>query len=342
MKNPSRTEVINEILAAKDVKFFCGIDMSMEDFTVAHLRGIGKYELSKFENTAAGISEFVASLSAGKETLVTIEATGTYSMKLIFALVEAGIPTAVLNPKQSKGFISGVLLSTTKTDNKDACGLALYGQVNRPAIYILPEDKILELKQLRNLMARYKKQKSAAENMLHALVYHARPSQFVIKSLEEEVKNLDQKIKGVEEKLCDLSEENFEELYELTLSIKGIGPTTATALLMATNGGMGFRNAKQLAKFLGVCPTQHESGSSVRGRGSIAKTGTKEIRSLLYMCARSAKRYNLACKDLYERLRQKGKCHKVAMNAVSHKLIKQFFAIVKSKLPFDNEYHLSK
>ena len=122
----------------------------------------------------------------------------------------------------------------------------------------------------------------------------------------------------------------------------GIGPTTAAALLTETGGLTGFKNAKQLAKFLGVCPTQNESGKSIRGRGGIAKTGTKEIRTLLYMCARSAKRYNLSCKDLYERLRRKGKCHKVAMTAVCHKLVKQFFAVVKNETPFDNEYQLKK
>ncbi len=178
--------------------------------------------------------------------------------------------------------------------------------------------------------------------MLHALSFHPKPSEFVVQALAQEIEDLKEKIKGLEEKLCDLSKENFDKLYELTLSIKGIGPATATALLMVTNGCQGFDNAKQLAKFLGVCPTQNESGSSIRGRGSLAKTGTKEVRTLLYMCARSAKRYNLACKDLYDRLRRKGKCHKVAMNAVCHKLVKQFFAIIKSKTPFDNQVFLDR
>lgn len=332
----------------REIEYYYGVDMSKDNFVAARLQTFQNsskgrtYQLTKFENTEAQIEAFIERLDAPKKTLVTLEATGTYSMKLIYALVEAGVPTAVLNPKQSKGFISGVLLSTTKTDNQDACGLALYGQINQPPLYQLPEDKILEIRQLRNLMAMYKKQKATAKNMLHALSYHTRPSDFVINSLEEEVKTLNTKIQNIEDKLCDLSQENFDKLYELTISIKGIGQTTATALLMATNGCVGFQNVKQLAKFLGVCPTQKESGSSVKGRGCIAKTGTKEIRTLLYMCARSAKRYNLACKDLYERLRRKGKCHKVAMNAVCHKLVKQYFAILKSGVPFDNQVYLDR
>ena len=338
-KATDQTSKLCPKLRAQSCQFFYGIDVSKDNFVSAKIMENGKYKVEKISNTEDEIKVFLDSIEHREKTLVTLEATGTYSMKLIFALCEAGIPTAVLNPKQSKGFISGVLLSTTKTDNKDACGLALYGQINRPATYTIPEDSILELRQLRNLLAMYKKRKAASMNLLHALSFHARPSEFVVTTLEQEIETLTQKIKKVEEQLCNLSQQNFDQLYKLSLSIKGIGPATATALLMVTNGCQGFQNAKQLAKFLGVCPTQNESGSSVKGRGSLAKTGTKEVRTLLYMGARSAKRYNPACKDLYERLRRKGKCHKVAMNAVCHKMVKQYFAVIKSGKPFDEQVY---
>jgi len=56
------------------------------------------------------------------------------------------------------------------------------------------------------------------------------------------------------------------------------------------------------------------------------------------MCTRSAIRYNLACKALYERLRAKGKPYKVALVAVMHKLVKQLFACVKKQVAFDNHF----
>ena len=114
----------------------------------------------------------------------------------------------------------------------------------------------------------------------------------------------------------------------------------AQALLIATNGLQDFENAKQLAKFVGVCATQCESGSSIKKRGGISKTGDPNLRALLYMGARSAKRFNQPCKELYERLRGRGKCHKVAMLAVCNKMLRQVFAVVKSGVEFDNEYHL--
>jgi hypothetical protein len=55
---------------------------------------------------------------------------------------------------------------------------------------------------------------------------------------------------------------------------------------------------------------------------------------LLYMCARSAKKYNRACRELYERLQAKGKAKKLALIAVANKLLKQAFAIVKNKTTY--------
>ncbi|MEL7251515.1 MAG: hypothetical protein AAFO03_24030 [Bacteroidota bacterium] len=63
-----------------------------------------------------------------------------------------------------------------------------------------------------------------------------------------------------------------------------------------------------------------------------------KLRGLLYMGARSAKRFNPACRDLYERLRRKGKCHKVAMVAVCNKMVRQLFAVVKNGVPYRDDF----
>lgn len=319
---------------------YFGIDVSKDTLVVAQLLASGEYKVQDYDNTEPDIEKLLSFLQSLENSFVTLEATGNYSMKVTFALSEAQIPVAMLNPKQSKGFIDGVMLSTTKTDPKDACALALYGKINQPCIYKIPEPKILEIKQLRTALRQLKKQIVMTSNQLHALQYHAKPADFVVGLLSQNLNHFKAQIKQIEEKLCQISEENFQRLYQLALTVKGIGPATAVALLMITNGCQGFENAKQLAKFLGVCPTQKESGSSIRFRGSMAKTGDPSVRALLYMGARSAKRYNLACKDLYERLRAKGKCHKVAMNAVCHKMVKQFFAVITKEIPFDNEWQL--
>lgn len=80
---------------------------------------------------------------------------------------------------------------------------------------------------------------------------------------------------------------------------------------------------------------------SVKGKAKICKMGLESMRKRLYLCALSAKRYNKACRELYERLLEKGKPKKLALIAVANKLIKQAFAILKSGLTYD-ENHINE
>ena len=63
--------------------------------------------------------------------------------------------------------------------------------------------------------------------------------------------------------------------------------------------------------------------------------GMSKIRAMLYVCAWSAKKCNKSCKELYDRLVEKGKSKKLALIAVVNKLLKQAFALATKK-----EYYL--
>ena len=58
------------------------------------------------------------------------------------------------------------------------------------------------------------------------------------------------------------------------------------------------------------------------------------IRALLYVCAWSAKKCNQACKELYDRLVEKGKSKRLALIAVANKLIKQAFTIATTGVKY--------
>jgi transposase len=83
-----------------------------------------------------------------------------------------------------------------------------------------------------------------------------------------------------------------------------------------------------------LTPSPVESGSSVRGKGSIKKRGNPYVRQVFYMCALSAVRSNPYCKDLYERLLERGKSKTEALVAVAHKLLRQCYGVLKSRTPF--------
>ena len=334
--NSANVRIFMETLA----RTFIGIDVSKADLATAFPLGNEQWEVKKFDNNDAGIAALVQKAKSLPQPHVVLEATGNYSMKVVFALCENQVPVSVLNPKQSNGFIKGVMLSTTKTDAKDACALALYGMVNKLKTYRMPSDKMLEITQLRVHLKQLKKQQVSLSNQLHALGFHVKPLAYVRESLNESLTLCKRQIQDTEKRLLSISEDCFDEAYRLTTTVVGAGPAIAQGLMVATNGLREFEKSKQLSKFVGVCSTQFESGSSIKKRGSISKTGDPHLRALLYMGARSAKRYNKPCKELYERLRRNGKCHKVAMLAVCNKMLRQIFAVVKSGVEFDNEYHL--
>ncbi|MBF4984529.1 IS110 family transposase [Nonlabens mediterrranea] len=94
-------------------------------------------------------------------------------------------------------------------------------------------------------------------------------------------------------------------------------------------------NASQLCSHVGITPTIRESGSSVRGPARISKEGNIKLRNLLFLCSFNACKHNKACRDLYQRIVNKGKSKKLALIAVANKLLKQCFAIAKSGRPYD-------
>jgi transposase len=109
-------------------------------------------------------------------------------------------------------------------------------------------------------------------------------------------------------------------------------------LIVVTNGFKKFETASQLCSYAGITPTIRESGSSVRGRARISKVGNRKLRNLLFMCSLSAYKCNKSCKEIFERITNKGKSEKLALLAVSNKLLKQCFAIAKSGIPNDATY----
>ena len=122
------------------------------------------------------------------------------------------------------------------------------------------------------------------------------------------------------------------------MSIPGIGPKTAQMHKVTTNNFKNFTNYKQLIAYIGFSPRIYQSGTSVRGKGSICKMGKSQIRKLLYMCSWSAKRYNKTCKEMYDRLISQGKPERVIKIAIANKLIKQAFAIGMKQENFQNNY----
>lgn len=149
---------------------------------------------------------------------------------------------------------------------------------------------------------------------------------------------LQQHIHACEQHLEQLVKKSFAGLYERLQTIPAIGAKTALELIIITDGFTRFEEVKALCAYTGVSPTTFGSGSSVRGKGGIAKMGQGRIRQLLYVCSWTARTYNPACNKLYQRLKTAGKSPKVIGIAIAHKLLRQAFAIATKNTTFSPEF----
>jgi transposase len=118
-------------------------------------------------------------------------------------------------------------------------------------------------------------------------------------------------------------------------SIPGVGEATIAQILSFMGVPKRFKNARQLAAFVGLNPKKHESGSSVRGRSRLSKTGDSALRKALYMPAISAKKYNPVIKAFCERLQKAGKPPMVIIGAAMRKLLHLIYGVLKSGKPFN-------
>ena len=291
----------------------------------------------QFKNDASGFKTFLKSLP--KKSLVIMEATGYYHYRLAQFLYKQSVFVSVVNPLSVKRFIQ-MKLAKVKTDKSDAKAICEYGQINEVPLYNALTDVQSECLQLFRWLDNLIKKRTATKNKIHGEEVLGIPSKFVFCSLKKTKIFLDKEILAIEAKLLFLVKQDYQVLLTLLRTIPGIGLKTALFLIVVTDGFKKFENAKQLCSYVGITPTIRESGSSVRGRSRISKVGNRKLRNLLFMCSMSAYKQNKGCREIFVRITNKGKSKKLALIAVSNKLLKQSFAIAKSGLPYD-ETHLS-
>ncbi|RYU91750.1 transposase [Emticicia agri] len=325
-------------------KQYIGIDVGSHELVIA--QGLSqasskfiKLPVQTIDNTIEAINQWIETL--GENVHIIFEQTGTYNLPLSYALTLHEITFSVITPSQSKGFVKSMKV-THQHDGVDAALLSLYGANYQPAPTSIEDEHLHHLRQKRKHLSTLMTQKQAYENQLHALSFDPRADKLVIESLELLQMTLQIQITKFKEELFTLDDDQHKHLFGLIKSVVGIGDASANALIIASDGFKNFSNVKQVLKFLGIVPIEKHSSKSVHKNYGLAKTGLGYVRAILYMAARSAKKYNLACVAVYQRQRALGKAHKVAMIAVMNKLIRQVFGVVKNQTLFVNDFEFAK
>jgi transposase len=311
-----------------------GIDVSKDWFDAAwEAEGQDCHE--RFAYTQAGIEDLLS--RTGEDGHYVMEATGIYHARLALRLHESGRRVSVVNPLVIKRFAQ-MQLSRVKSDKADATLIRQYGTQHELLPWSPASTEILELQQAHSWLDDLIQERTRLLNRQQANSHHAKPSAFVEKQILAHRRGLDKQIKECERHLEVLVKKSFRGLYERLLTIPSIGPKTAIELIVITDGFRRFDEVKALCAYIGVSPTTLKSGTSVKGKGAIAKLGQGRMRQLLYLCSWTAKRCNPACRALYLRLKAAGKPPKVINIAIAHKLVRQAFAVATTNQPFSPEF----
>lgn len=152
-------------------------------------------------------------------------------------------------------------------------------------------------------------------------------------ALKEEQKAVEQAIKQLIE-----ADTRLKELFDLMVSVPGIGPVIATELLITTNEMQTINDPKKLACHAGVAPFEYRSGSSIRGKTRVSHQARKRLKSLIHMGTMSAIQVKGDLQDYYHRKLGEGKHTMLVLNAVRNKLIHRVCAVVRRGEKYDKNY----
>lgn len=312
---------------------YVGIDISKLSFDVAIENEKEKYVHYKMSNNPEGFKKLLNLLDKEKHCCV-MEASGPYYLKLAFFLFDKKIAVNVINPLVIRRF-SQMRMMRAKTDKKDAVMIAEYGKTEQPTQWKPEQSYVLELKQMQAYVEQLNKSRTGFIRQQEAFAQNPVKCADLNKSIAGIIKDIEKQIASIEVKMEALVKQYHHKLFEQIRSIPGLGKKTAMQLIVLSGGFEKFENAKQLSSYVGLSPRIFESGTSVKGKAKICKMGMSRIRAMLYVCSWTAKKCNKACRELYDRLVEKGKAKKLALIAVANKLLKQAFAIATK-----NEFYL--
>lgn len=312
-------------MSENKVEQFVGIDVAKGTLD-AHLAPAGRtWHVTHDE---AGIGQLLECLSKAVPTLIVMEATGGLEVRLASELASAGLPVAVINPRQARDFAkaSGQL---AKTDQVDAAMLAAFARAIRPQVRPL---KDADARALDDLVSR--RRQLIAMRVQETLRLGTAASRPLQKSLEKHIAWLDKQIAEIDKDLNTRlrASDIWRAKDDLLRAIPGVGAVTSLTLL-AKCPELGTLNRREIAALTGVAPLAHDSGKH-RGRRFIWG-GRADVRAVLYMATVSAMRCNATLKIFADRLKAAGKPAKVVIVACMRKLLTIMNAMLKNNAPWN-------
>lgn len=304
------------------VPFFAGIDVAKDKLDLARS---DTGELLAMPNDSQGIAKILQLFQTSRPTCIVVESTGGLERPLLDALLDAGLPVALVNPARVRHFATGLGI-LAKTDRIDATVLMEFARRAEPRLAQKRSASQAELDELITCRRQLTGARTAQTNA--RLTTRSRSAQ---KSIDAVVKTLDRQIAVLDKKIRTLinSDDDFKHMDQLLRTVPGVG-SVLSATLLAELHELGQVDRRKIGSLVGVAPFNCDSGQ-LRGQRSI-RGGRTSVRNVLYMSALAAIRFNPVLHRFAERLEHLGKRSKVIIVACMRKLLSWINAMIRDNL----------
>jgi transposase len=288
----------------KEFSKYVGLDVHKDTITasVAEANGGEVRYLGEIANTPEALDKLVRQLRKGDAALSFCYEAGPCGYGIHRQLSELGWECKVVAPS----LIPKKAGDRVKTDRRDSMMLARLFRAGELTAVWVPDgvqEALRDLTRAREDMKHLQRQ--AKQRLLAFLLRHgkgycgksnwtqahyrwleelkyAQPvQQIVFQEYVDTVKALTKRVDALDKQIERAASESvFWPMMEGLMALRGVNLLTATTIVAEIGDLKRFTSAPQLMAYLGLVPSEHSSGGSVR-RGGITKTGNSHVRRVL-------------------------------------------------------------
>lgn len=329
-------------------QFYVGVDIASATFTSAIGQMGEKWQIvvkpETFDNTYDSFPRYLNWLRAHgvrpDNAILCMEATGVYNEVLAHFLVANGYPVSIEPPLKVKRAFTP---EGHKSDPVDSCQISEYAYRFWDELSLWkPRQEILEqIKTLLTTREQFVVEKAGHANALAALKRKAVRTSLAEQLHTTAMAQLKTHILQIEAEIQRLIDQDptFRNTVMLLMSIPGVGLLLAAHMLITLQTAPQPLSPKHLAAFVGICPYQDTSGTSLHHTPTSRHYGPPGLRKLLFLAALSLRTHNRPFQLYFLRKVNEGKPGKLVINNIANKLLKIMVAVVRSNTPFIPNYH---
>lgn len=294
------------------MKIICGVDVSKAKLDACIEPGA---IFGQFDNDAAGIAELAAFCRQHKAELAVMEATGGYERKAFLWLWEASLPCAMTNPRSVRRYAEA-MGTLEKTDRIDARMIARFAQAKNLQPTPLPSAAQQRLKALVARLRQVTDDLVVQKQRRSSLLDNAE----MLASINEVIALLKRQSRTLEGEIASMIDDDplWAHLSQTFRQMKGVADRSV-AWVMADLPEIGTYSNKAIAKLVGVAPIANDSGKR-KGKRPV-RGGRSGVRSILFLVAAIAARYDKSLGQFRARLVAAGKEKMVIRIALARKLL---------------------